>query len=202
MTIQARSRRRALGRGAVRSPGSSSSTRSTSTPGPEARRRTWPWPCLATIVLYYTYYTQTGVTPNILRYFHMSFTYYVWIVIISNLIGAFASLPASQDRPPRAVQRRHLRPAHRRPAGHVRRAERPPPSGLRHRHLGHRPGRGGDPGGHPGHGPRLQPAARPGLGHGLLDDRSGGGKPDHVSIVANHTPRTSPGASRTGTSQF
>jgi len=51
---------------------------------------------LATVVLYYTYYTQTGVTPNILRYYHMSFTYYVWIVIISNAIGAFASLPASK----------------------------------------------------------------------------------------------------------
>ena len=57
----------------------------------------------ATIVLYYTYYTQTGVTPNILRSFHMSFSFYVWIVIISNLIGAFASLPASQtDRLGRA----------------------------------------------------------------------------------------------------
>lgn len=50
----------------------------------------------ATIVLYYTYYTQTGVTPNILQGFHMSFGFYVWIVIVSNLIGAFASLPASQ----------------------------------------------------------------------------------------------------------
>ena len=51
---------------------------------------------LATIVLYYTYYTQTGVTPNILQSYHMSFSFYVWIVIISNLIGAFASLPASK----------------------------------------------------------------------------------------------------------
>jgi MFS family permease len=51
---------------------------------------------LATIVLYYTYYTQTGVTPNILQTFHMSFKFYVWIVIISNLLGAFASLPASK----------------------------------------------------------------------------------------------------------
>ncbi len=58
---------------------------------------------LATIVLYYTYYTQTGVTPNLLRYYHMSFHYYVWIVIISNAIGAFASLPASKtDRLGRA----------------------------------------------------------------------------------------------------
>lgn len=58
---------------------------------------------LATIILYYTYYTQTGVTPNILRYYHMPFTDYVWIVIVSNLIGAFASLPASRtDRLGRA----------------------------------------------------------------------------------------------------
>lgn len=58
---------------------------------------------LATIALYYTYYTQTGVTPNILRYYHMSFAYYVGIVIVSNLIGAFASLPASMtDRLGRA----------------------------------------------------------------------------------------------------
>lgn len=58
---------------------------------------------VATVVLYYTYYTQTGVTPNILRYYHMPFADYVWIVIISNLIGAFASLPASRtDRLGRA----------------------------------------------------------------------------------------------------
>ena len=50
---------------------------------------------IATITLYYTYYTQTGVTPEILQGFHMSFTYYVWIVVISNALGAFASLPAS-----------------------------------------------------------------------------------------------------------
>jgi MFS family permease len=51
---------------------------------------------LATVILYYTYYTQTGVTPNILQSYHMSFSFYVWIVIVSNLIGAFASLPASK----------------------------------------------------------------------------------------------------------
>lgn len=50
---------------------------------------------VATISLYYTYYTQTGVTPQILQGYHMSFTYYVWIVVISNALGAFASLPAS-----------------------------------------------------------------------------------------------------------
>ncbi len=50
---------------------------------------------LATVTLYYTYFTQTGVTPNILASFHMSFAYYVGIVVVSNALGAFASLPAS-----------------------------------------------------------------------------------------------------------
>ncbi|HUZ08882.1 MAG TPA: MFS transporter [Acidimicrobiales bacterium] len=50
----------------------------------------------ATVVLYYTYFTQTGVTPNILTTYHMSFSFYVGIVVVSNLIGAFASLPASR----------------------------------------------------------------------------------------------------------
>jgi MFS family permease len=72
-------------------------------PSPARRTGYLALAVLATIVLYYTYYTQTGVTPNILRYYHMPFADYVWIVIISNLIGAFASLPASRtDRLGRA----------------------------------------------------------------------------------------------------
>ena len=51
---------------------------------------------LATVVLYYVYYTQTGVTPNILAGLHMSFSFYIGIIVVSNLLGAFASLPASQ----------------------------------------------------------------------------------------------------------
>lgn len=51
---------------------------------------------LATVVLYYVYYTQTGVTPNILAGFHMSFAFYIAIIVVSNLLGAFASLPASR----------------------------------------------------------------------------------------------------------
>jgi MFS family permease len=51
---------------------------------------------LATVVLYYVYYTQTGVTPNILAGYHMSFSFYIAIIVVSNLLGAFASLPASQ----------------------------------------------------------------------------------------------------------
>src|ERR1700728_2549578 len=51
---------------------------------------------LSTIVLYYVYYTQTGVTPNLLAGFHMSFSFYIGIIIVSNLLGAFASLPAGR----------------------------------------------------------------------------------------------------------
>jgi MFS family permease len=51
---------------------------------------------VATVVLYYVYYTQTGVTPNILAGYHMSFSFYIAIIVVSNLLGAFASLPASQ----------------------------------------------------------------------------------------------------------
>ena len=51
---------------------------------------------LATVVLYYVYYTQTGVTPNILAGFHMSFAFYIGIIVVSNLMGAFASLPAGR----------------------------------------------------------------------------------------------------------
>jgi MFS family permease len=51
---------------------------------------------LATVVLYYVYYTQTGVTPNILAGLHMSFSFYIAVIVSSNLLGAFASLPASK----------------------------------------------------------------------------------------------------------
>ena len=127
---------------------------------------------LATIVLYYTYFTQTGVTPQILVSYHMSFSFYVWIVVISNLLGAFASLPASKtDKLGRSNVVIYgllvigLLVAFGVPAcsteweflfvicllGVV---------GGRH------------PGGHPGARARLQPPAGPGVGHGLLDRRA------------------------------
>jgi MFS family permease len=65
---------------------------------PQGRRR-WGYlalAVLATVVLYYVYYTQTGVTPNILAGFHMSFAFYIGIIVVSNLLGAFASLPAGR----------------------------------------------------------------------------------------------------------
>jgi MFS family permease len=50
---------------------------------------------LASIVLYYTYFVQFAVTPNILASYHMSFDFFIAIDVASNLLGAFASLFAS-----------------------------------------------------------------------------------------------------------
>ncbi len=49
-----------------------------------------------TVVLYYAYFTQFGVTPNILAGYHRSFAFFIYIIVASNLLGAFASLAASQ----------------------------------------------------------------------------------------------------------
>ena len=51
---------------------------------------------LATIVLYYVYYTQTGVTPNILAGYHMNFSFYIAIIVVSN-----SSAPSPRCRPVR-----------------------------------------------------------------------------------------------------
>jgi MFS family permease len=50
---------------------------------------------LAAIVLYYAYFVQFGVTPNILASYHMSFNFFIAVDVASNLLGAFASLFAS-----------------------------------------------------------------------------------------------------------
>ena len=54
---------------------------------------------LASVVLYYAYFMQFGVTPNILASYHMSFNFFIYIDVASNLLGAFASLFASRNRP-------------------------------------------------------------------------------------------------------
>ena len=46
---------------------------------------------LATILLYYEFYTQGAVAPEILRQYGMSFHFYVYITVIANQVGAFAS---------------------------------------------------------------------------------------------------------------
>jgi MFS family permease len=49
---------------------------------------------LATVILYYELYVGGGVAPLILEHFKMSFTFYVNMLVVSNLVGAFASLAA------------------------------------------------------------------------------------------------------------
>ena len=49
---------------------------------------------LATIMLYYALYIPGAVSPSIIAHFHMTFSYYVYIIVIGNAVGAFGSLLA------------------------------------------------------------------------------------------------------------
>ena len=46
---------------------------------------------LTTIVLYYLYYVEGTVTPLMLPYYHMSFSYFLYLLVVSNAIGAFTA---------------------------------------------------------------------------------------------------------------
>ncbi|HEV7212688.1 MAG TPA: MFS transporter, partial [Blastococcus sp.] len=47
---------------------------------------------LATVVLYYELYIAGAVATQIIAEFHMTFTFFVFVSVIGNAIGAFASL--------------------------------------------------------------------------------------------------------------
>ena len=47
---------------------------------------------LVTITLYYLYYEEGALTPLMLPYYHMSFQYFLYLLVISNAIGAFSAL--------------------------------------------------------------------------------------------------------------
>src|SRR5579872_606403 len=49
---------------------------------------------IAAIVLYYEFYVQAAVTPSILVHFHMTFPFFDYMLVVGNLVGAFASLVA------------------------------------------------------------------------------------------------------------
>jgi MFS family permease len=49
---------------------------------------------LVTIMLYYQLYLPGAVSPAIISHFGMSFSYYVYIIVVANAIGAFSSLIA------------------------------------------------------------------------------------------------------------
>jgi hypothetical protein len=46
---------------------------------------------LTTIMLYYLYYVEGAVTPRMLPYYHMSFQYFLYLLVVSNAIGAFSA---------------------------------------------------------------------------------------------------------------
>jgi MFS family permease len=47
---------------------------------------------VATIMLYYQFYIQGAVAPQITTELHMSFPFFVYVVVLSNALGAFGSL--------------------------------------------------------------------------------------------------------------
>ncbi|WP_328461893.1 MFS transporter [Streptomyces sp. NBC_00448] len=49
---------------------------------------------LTTIVLYYMLYVQYAVATSIITHFGMTYRYFVWVSVIGNAVGAFASLLA------------------------------------------------------------------------------------------------------------
>ncbi len=49
---------------------------------------------LATVVLYYEAYVGGSVSPSILRQFGMSFSFYVYMIVVGNALGAFSSIIA------------------------------------------------------------------------------------------------------------
>src|SRR5437868_4034810 len=49
---------------------------------------------LATITLYYEFYVPGAVSPSIMRHYGMTFPFFVYVLVIANLAGAFASLVA------------------------------------------------------------------------------------------------------------
>ena len=49
---------------------------------------------LATIVLYYEFYVPASVTPSIIADFGITWPFFVYVIVVANLVGAFASLIA------------------------------------------------------------------------------------------------------------
>jgi MFS family permease len=49
---------------------------------------------IATITLYYEFYVQAAVSPSILGHYHMTWPFFVYLIVVANLVGAFASLVA------------------------------------------------------------------------------------------------------------
>jgi MFS family permease len=46
---------------------------------------------LATCTLYYVYYVPGAVTPSLLPFYHMSFLFYIYLVVVGNAVAAFTA---------------------------------------------------------------------------------------------------------------
>ena len=46
---------------------------------------------LTTMMLYYLYYVEGAVVPLLLPYYHMSFQYFLYLLVVSNAVGAFTA---------------------------------------------------------------------------------------------------------------
>lgn len=79
---------------------------------------------VTTVVLYYMLYIQYAVATSIITHFDMTYRYFVWVSVIGNAVGAFASLVGKPRGPVGAREPRGLRPARRRPSGLLRAAQR------------------------------------------------------------------------------
>src|ERR1700722_20890356 len=51
---------------------------------------------LTTIVLYYSLYTQYAVATSLITHFNITYTYFIWVSVIGNGLGAVAALVASR----------------------------------------------------------------------------------------------------------
>jgi hypothetical protein len=60
-------------------------------PSPTARLFYLGIVVLTTMTLYYLYYVEGAVTPLMLPYYHMSFLYFLYLLVVSNAVGAFTA---------------------------------------------------------------------------------------------------------------
>src|SRR6204780_4769206 len=147
---------------------------------------------LATITLYYELYVGGSVSTLLLVNVHISFTFFVVILAVGNLIGAFGSLFAGLADRLRPRQPAGLRAAHQRDHGRVRAANRDQQVVLQHRFFRGQRRRGHHAGSHACADPRLLPAGRPRHRNGLLDRWAGARQPDRHGGGHEHHPGVRP----------
>ncbi|MBP0457880.1 MFS transporter [Streptomyces montanisoli] len=63
-------------------------------PAPPRRYANLAIVVVTTVVLYYMLYVQYAVATSIITHYGMSYTYFVWVSVLGNLVGAFTSLVA------------------------------------------------------------------------------------------------------------